>query len=177
VSTLIPFHFGVLLIRPGKHVQRPTKVRPARATQSPFSTLVTKILKLKARVRLDQRARQIKLPKLIQQFACRPSVNNSRRASCGRYLHRPPDNRLLLTLVCRMLWQHKIHVSQIAVDLNCSQRRSERSQQKRIGLWTKQRINLGQEFVIGGGWGYSRAPNESVELNSVWDIQKTDRLR
>jgi hypothetical protein len=28
--------------------------------------------------------------------------------------------------------------------------RSERSQQKRIGLWTKQRINLGQEFVIGG---------------------------
>jgi hypothetical protein len=34
----------------------PTRVRPARAKQSPFSMLVTKILKLKARVRLDQRA-------------------------------------------------------------------------------------------------------------------------
>src|SRR5437899_9477963 len=53
----------------GKHVHRPTKARPARAKQSPFSTLVTKILKLKARVRLGQRARQIKLPKLIEQFA------------------------------------------------------------------------------------------------------------
>src|SRR5258707_4974695 len=87
---------------PKKYVQRPTKVRPARAKQSPFATLVTKILKLKARVRLDQRARQIKQPKLIQQFVCRHSPDNNKRVNRASSLRRPPDDRLLLTPVCRM---------------------------------------------------------------------------
>jgi hypothetical protein len=105
-----------------KHVLRPTKVRLARAKQRPFSTPVIKTLRLKVRVRLDQRAPQIKRSKLIERFACRPSVNNNRRASRAGYLRHPPASRLLLTPVCRMLSQRKTSVSQIAVDWTARQR-------------------------------------------------------
>jgi hypothetical protein len=105
-----------------KHVLRPTKVRLARAKQRPFSTPVIKTLRLKVRVRLDRRAPQIKRSKLIERFACRPSVNNNRRASRAGYLRHPPASRLLLTPVCRMLSQRKTSVSQIAVNWTARQR-------------------------------------------------------
>ena len=41
--------------------------------------------------------------KLIQQFACRPSVNNNKCVSRASSLRRPPDNRPLPTPVCRTL--------------------------------------------------------------------------
>lgn len=72
--------------------------------------------RLKARISLDQRPPQIRRSKLIEQFACKHSLNNNKRVSRASYLHQPPGNHLLLTRACVMLWRHKIHVWQIVVD-------------------------------------------------------------
>jgi hypothetical protein len=78
--------------------------------------LVTKILKLNARVRADQRARRIKLPKLIEQFACRLSLNNNKPVSRASYPRLPPDNPMFPIPVYKTLSRHRINASQIAAE-------------------------------------------------------------
>jgi hypothetical protein len=53
--------------------------------------------KAQSESKLDQRPPQIRRSKLIEQFACRHSLNNNKRVSRASYLHQPPGNHLLLT--------------------------------------------------------------------------------
>ena len=89
---------------------RPTKAKLAKVGRRAFLTPAIKTPKLKLRVKAEQQPRRIKRRKLILQSVCKRLDNNNRLASRATFPRRLLDNRLLPTLVCRMLLRHKIPV-------------------------------------------------------------------